>query len=262
MEPERETRGGSPVTGVSLPGDLLCLAVAHEIKNDLQALTGMLALIEQDEKCSPRAREWAARGLRIGEASAVRLRAVSGALLEQAHATVSEPREPVRSVVERAVYAVNLRDARGDARRRVVLFGDAREALTERPFLLEIAVTNLLTNAVAATPAGAPPPRVTVRAESATTWEVVVEDLGPGMPDEARRVLTGEAGALAEVDFTRASARWGVGLILVRAAAVAAGWHLEASRGGDGGSIVTMGVDGRQRGASTRPHGSDDEGTA
>ncbi|HKZ58743.1 MAG TPA: ATP-binding protein [Candidatus Thermoplasmatota archaeon] len=237
MEPERGVGAKDEGVELALPGDLLCLALAHEIKNDLQALIGLLSVIEGEGALPPRLRQWAARGLRIGEASSMRLRSAAGALVEQTHATVSDAREPLRDPVERAVLTANLRDTEGEVGRRVVVFGNAGEAVTERPFLLELAVVNLLSNAVRATPAGAPPARVTLRASEGGAWEVGVEDSGPGLPEEARRVLTGEVGALTEVDFSEASSRWGIGLILVRAAAAAAGWDIraEARTGGTSG---------------------------
>ena len=252
MEPERGVGAKDEGVELALPGDLLCLALAHEIKNDLQALIGLLSVIEGDGGLPPRLRQWAARGLRIGEASSMRLRSAAGALVEQTHATVSDAREPLRDPVERAVLAVNLRDTEGEVGRRVVVFGNGRDAVTQRPFLLELAVVNLLSNALRATPAGAPPPRVTLSASDGGAWEVAVEDSGPGLPEGARRVLTGEWGALTEVDFSGVSSRWGIGLILVRAAVAAAGWDIRAEAGKEGtsgsppGSRITV--------SSTRAH--------
>ena len=74
MEPERGVGAKDEGVELALPGDLLCLALAHEIKNDLQALIGLLSVIEGEGALPPRLRQWAARGLRIGEASSMRLR--------------------------------------------------------------------------------------------------------------------------------------------------------------------------------------------
>ncbi len=217
---------GRGVTGAALPGDLLCLAISHELKNDLQVLEGVLTLIEGDPATSASSRHRAEMGMRVSRAAASRLRTVAGALLEESGAILAGGSEPVREVLARAIETVALRTGR--AREDIDLEGavGAAEIVTPRPFLLELAIANLLHNAVLSTPAGRRMPLVRLQGLAAGGWAVTVEDSGVGMPEEARRVLTGETGALAEVDITRASARWGIGLMLVRAAAVAAGWEL------------------------------------
>jgi signal transduction histidine kinase len=237
LRPDGGKGSEEPGERVALPGDLLCLATAHELKNDLHALSGVLALIERDDTVPQRARDWAARGRGIADGSASRVRAVAGALVEGTRATVTGGREQVRDVAERAASSVNRRH---EAPEGATVRGDGGGASTDRPFLLEIVIMNLLTNALAATPQGRPAPVVAVESGDAGGWEVAVEDWGNGIPDGALRVLAGEAGALTELDFTKAMGRWGMGLLLVRVAVLAGGWRVTAKRRGEYGSVVTV----------------------
>ncbi|HEX9708769.1 MAG TPA: ATP-binding protein [Candidatus Thermoplasmatota archaeon] len=239
-------------------GELLCLATAHELKNDLHALYGLLTLIGDAPEFPPAARRQAGRGLKLAESMSRRLRVVAGAILEESGATVSDDREPLWDVVQRSVEAVNLRGGWAGGRQPVEVRGDGGGLKVARPFLVEIAVMNLVTNAVFSTAREAPVPVVGVRVERPHRWEVAVTDHAGGMPEGARRVLLGEEAALAEVDFARPSGRWGFGLILVRTAAAAGAMEVEVGEaaGEPPGTVV------RLRGRAAAAKAAGDRGTA
>jgi signal transduction histidine kinase len=213
----------------------LCLALSHELKNDLLALSGFFELIEGMPGIPSNAGRLAKRGFDLSQGAARLMRTVAGAMIEDSQAVLMTERERVADVVRRAVETVHLRlGPSGPAPSWDGQPGDCA-GFTDRPFLLEIVVTNLLHNAALATPRGAGPPSVMVKDGPGGIWSVTVADHGGGLPEGARRVLLGEPGAVTEVDLEGRAGRWGLGLLLVRASSIAGGWSIEvAQRGADG----------------------------
>ena len=106
-----------------------------------------------------------------------------------------------------------------------VVWGDRRE--------LSQAVTNVLLNALEASPAGS---TITIRArEEDGMTAILVEDRGPGFPDDVRAELTSRAPT-----FTTKRAGRGLGLSITRRILEAHRGSISFETGREGGGLVSL----------------------
>lgn len=205
--------------------------MAHEVRNPVGAIMNALALLKRDPGPSPRS---ASLLDIVGEESA-RLEHVVSQLLELGRPLLPRPRPcPVEEIVARAVSVLT---ARGQLRERALeLPGVADETVASLdPDLMELAVTNVLRNAEQSTARGG---RIRVRAETAMDpapglVRLVVEDDGPGFPDEVRA-------RIGQPFLTTRAMGTGVGLAVVRRILDASGGRLQLDRSPLGGACVVL----------------------
>jgi two-component system NtrC family sensor kinase len=158
--------------------------IAHELGNPLNAMSGRVQLLARDPGCPPDMR--AELGAIEGEVK--RMTAIIRRFLDSARALTPAP-EPVdvAALVDEAVSLSLSADARARLRVERQVAVDLGEALTD-PGLVRHVLTNFISNAVDAMPAGG---TLRVRAERrGEQLAVSVADTGDGIaPDERRRIF-------------------------------------------------------------------------
>jgi len=155
--------------------------IAHELGNPLNAMSGRVQLLARDPGCPPET-----RAELIGiEGEVRRMTTIIRRFLDSARALTPAP-EPVdvAGLVEEAVSLSLSADARARLRVERAVSGDLGQAVTD-PGLVRHVLTNFITNAVDAMPAGG---TLTVRAERrGGQLALAVTDTGDGIAPEVRR---------------------------------------------------------------------------
>ncbi|PWS35243.1 hypothetical protein DFH01_23350 [Falsiroseomonas bella] len=206
----------------------LAATVAHEVRNPLAGIVTSVEIIRRfgdDRPEREEAVEVIARGLEQIE------RVVSSTLAFHRDHGLQRPLSQA-DLEDLRVLVAPQAEARGVALNWM--------ADLPRPFPVDAAplrqaVLNLLLNAVAASPAGS---RAGLRAglDEQECLFVEVEDAGPGLPDAARRRLTGEDGPAGAEEATP-----GLGLEIVETIARRLGARLAVERGGEArGTRITL----------------------
>ncbi|HEX9050061.1 MAG TPA: ATP-binding protein [Anaeromyxobacter sp.] len=158
--------------------------IAHELGNPLNAMSGRVQLLARDPGCPPDVR------LELGaiEGEVKRMTTIIRRFLDSARALTPAP-EPVdvAALVDEAVSLSLSADARARLHIERQVAGDLGEAETD-PGLVRHVLTNFISNAVDAMPAGG---TLSVRAERrGEHLAVSVADTGDGIaPDERRRIF-------------------------------------------------------------------------
>jgi signal transduction histidine kinase len=158
--------------------------IAHELGNPLNAMSGRVQLLARDPACPPEMRE----ELGALEGDVRRMTSIIRRFLDSARAFTPAP-EPVEiaALVEEALSLSLSADARARLRVDRVVPGDLGRAVTD-PGLVRHVLTNLVSNAVDAMPAGG---TLTLRAERrGGQLALSVADTGEGIaPEERRRIF-------------------------------------------------------------------------
>lgn len=201
----------------------MAAGVAHELRNGLAALSGYLELVERRAAAAPDRQH-----LEALRQECRHLERVVEDFLAFAHPGTARLAE-----VDLAALARQVATAPPLAARRIAVRDRTRGAarLAADAHLLQRALTNLVANAVEASPAGG---EVTITVERAAAECVVaVEDRGPGIPDAVRERLfqpfvTGRPGGT------------GLGLPLAQRIAGLHGGHVEIADRPGGGTRAAL----------------------
>jgi two-component system sensor histidine kinase HydH len=197
--------------------------LAHEIKNPLTALKGNAQLLVEQLEPGGRPYQKAERIV----ASAKRLEDLTGTLLDfvRSGQLAREPADP-RAIIRRGA------DNAGDDRVELDLEG-APERFRLDPIRMEQVITNLVKNAVEASP---PDAKVELRAGlEAGCLVITVRDRGPGIP-------AGEEEAIFEAFHTTRTRGTGLGLAVSRRILEMHGGTLEARNHPGGGAVFRLAV--------------------
>jgi len=212
--------------------------VAHDLRTPLTALHGHLEALASDRAVDPGLRE---RLLQAALAQSNKVRRLSQQLFELAALQSSD------QVLHREVFRLD--ELVADAVQKfelchsppaVLLAGEPPGSLEFDGdlHLIERALTNLIDNAVRHAP-GRAPVRVSVRREGANA-QILVEDSGPGLPDElAQRLTTGRSMRDPPAQRTRGGIG-GLGLAIAQRVAVLHGGSLIPLPSGQGGTTLCL----------------------
>ncbi len=163
-------------------------SIAHEINNPLESITNLLYLLQSEASLSEDARNY----VELAEREMGRV----ANICKQALSFYRESRTPVRirpiDLVEEllALYSRKMRDAKLDVVRQY----KTEESVVVFPGEMRQVLSNLVTNAIEASPAGS---KIVVRISAGRQWSdegihgvrIVVADQGHGISAEARRNL-------------------------------------------------------------------------
>lgn len=200
--------------------------MAHEVRNPVGAIMNALVLLKRDGQCSPAHQAM----LAIISEETVRLEHLVTQLLELGRPLL--PRPCVYAMEDLTRRAVRLLTTRGELSDRPLEMPSTEGTLVWMdPDLVELALVNVLRNAVQSTQ---PEARVRLSVEgteSSVRW--IVEDEGPGIPDEIRK-------RLGQPFVTTRATGTGMGLAVVRRIMEASGGRLSVERAALGGAQVTL----------------------
>ncbi|MBS2031350.1 MAG: PAS domain-containing protein [Deltaproteobacteria bacterium] len=196
--------------------------LAHEVRNPVAAILNALALLRHDPQHS--------MAQRIAEEEANRLERLVRDLLNLARPLEPQLRE--LDLVDLATRtAASLRNRRPKEPLHIEVVAGGPIPMVGDALLLELALENLLANAVRASPPGG---RVEVRLEQRTGITcVAVDDQGPGVGE-------GLAERVFEPFFTTHATGTGLGLAVVRKVAEAHGGQVRAAQSPLGGARFEM----------------------
>lgn len=205
--------------------DAVGATVAHEIKNPLAAIKGLVQLLAREERP-----ERESKRLSVIEGEIARIERVLASYLAFARPLDELRRERValRELVDQALATAEPRAQRAGV--ALVCDGDAAWVSVDRA-KVEAALINVLLNAIEASPTGA-----TVRVQCATTEEgavLRVQDVGRGM----------SAATLARVGspfFTTRADGTGLGVVIARGAMEQHGGRLDIESVEGRGTTVVM----------------------
>ncbi len=200
--------------------------MAHEVRNPVGSIMNALVLLKREGHASAAAQAL----LSIIAEESARLEHVVTQLLDLGRPLTPRPRNfALEELSERAVHVL---ETRGELAGRSIEMPKANETLAWMdPDLLELALVNVLRNAVQSTK---PEARVRIwieRSETAVRWSV--EDEGPGIPGEVAK-------RLGQPFVTTRATGTGMGLAVVRRIMEASDGHLSVERGQLGGAQVTL----------------------
>jgi len=204
--------------------------MAHEVRNPVGAIMNALSLLQRDDCDDAKSTTL----VRIITEETTRLAQLVTHLLELGRPLLPRPR--ACSLAKLSGSALRLLRDRGEIGKRAVELPTGADVLAWiDPDLTELALVNLLRNAVQSTKADA---RIRVRVErvqtsdgTRATW--TLEDDGPGMPDEVLEKL-------GQPFVTTRATGTGMGLAVVRRIAEANGATLSVSRSSLGGARLTL----------------------
>jgi two-component system, NtrC family, sensor histidine kinase HydH len=200
--------------------------MAHEVRNPVGAILNALAVSRRAEGD----RSIQAQMLAVISQEAERLEQLVTQLLELGRPMVPRPRSVELGALAQA--SIHLLESRGEcARGRIELAASAPCQVRLDPDLAQLALQNVLRNAVQSSP---PDARILVGVERlADSCAWVVEDQGPGIPPE---VLS----RLGEPFTTTRATGTGMGLAVVRRVLEASRGRLDVGRAPHGGSVVRL----------------------
>jgi two-component system, NtrC family, sensor histidine kinase HydH len=196
--------------------------LGHELRNPLASLKGHCQLLLEKLAADHPGRRGAETVLR----ETVRLEKLSRQILEFARTGTVEPtlEDPV-ALARAAAEAV------GSASIQVKVSGEPQPWPLDRIRMEEV-LTNLLRNAIEASPEGAPV-ELTVTLGQGQALSFEVRDRGEGLPP-------GEEARVFEPFFTRKTKGTGLGLALARRIVLGHGGQLDAHNHADGGAIFRV----------------------
>ena len=200
--------------------------MAHEVRNPVGSIMNALVLLKRGERSSPGDRQL----LSIIAEEAARLEHIVTQLLDLGRPLL--PRPSTYGMEELSRRAVHVLGTRGELTQRSLELPttEGTEAWLD-PDLAELALVNVLRNAVQSTKPEARV-RVSVAAtENAVRW--TVEDEGPGIPDEVRK-------RLGQPFVTTRAMGTGMGLAVVQRIMHASDGRIVIDRAPLGGSQVTL----------------------
>jgi two-component system, OmpR family, sensor histidine kinase CreC len=210
--------------------------LTHELKSPLSAIRGAAELL-QDPSMPPAER---ARFLGHVTRETLRIQQVVDRMMELTALEARRSLDRVQAVPLRAVAGevVETLTARGAAHAvRLVLAEGGSDAVIEGdPFLLRLAITNLVENALDFSPTGSEV-RVAVQRDDRFAYVQVV-DHGPGIPDYAREKVFEKFYSLARPHTGRKST--GLGLSFVQRIADLHGGRLRLANGPQAGAVATL----------------------
>jgi signal transduction histidine kinase len=200
--------------------------MAHEVRNPVGAILNAVALIRRAAVNDPLQEEM----LRVVSEEAGRLENVVNQLLEVGRPLLPRPqRVALTPLVEGCLKILVDRQEAEPGRVERVAGPEVYAQLD--PDLAQLALMNVLRNAVQSTPASKP---IQVRLEEGGGFgAVVVEDSGPGLPSHIMN-------RLGEPFTTTRAAGTGIGLAVVRRVLEASLGRLEVSTSGLGGARVAL----------------------
>ena len=200
--------------------------MAHEVRNPVASIMNALTLLKREEE--PSSTKKALLGIIEEESS--RLDHVISQLLDLGRPLIPRPHAyAAEKLAERAARVLGTRGELAD--RHLELPSSGNTLAWMDADLMELALLNVLRNAVQSTPAGARI-RVSVDTEGAFV-RCAVDDEGPGMPDEV-------VGRLGQPFVTTRATGTGMGLAVVRRIVEASGGRLSVARGALGGARLTL----------------------
>jgi PAS domain S-box-containing protein len=198
--------------------------MAHEVRNPIAAISNALAVLRRQPSPSSEGADM----LRVIGEEAARLERVVRHLLD-----LGRPLTPQMHAVDLLELATDcvrtLRDRNEVAGVEVVLRADGEVIATVDAGLLQLALLNVLQNAVQVTPAGGTVVvELTAPSPDDRAATIAVEDEGPGFSDDLVR-------RMFEPFFTTRPSGTGIGLAVVRRTIEANGGTIALGRGARGG---------------------------
>lgn len=221
--------------------------LTHEMKSPLAAIRGAAELLAESDLPDAERRRFTANV----QVQSERLQTLIDKLLRLAQLEQQRELEaPVTLSVHELFADLEQAMSAQAAQRRITLCFAADPALqlSGDRFLLSLALTNLLQNALDFSPPGG---TVTCTAEAdATQVHLRIQDQGPGIADYARARLFERFFSLPRPDGTPKST--GLGLPLVREIAVLHGGEIRLENSVEGGAVAMLSIPPKS-GSATRP---------
>ncbi len=200
--------------------------MAHEVRNPVGSIMNALALLDRHEAGAKEGKVL----LSIISEEATRLAGLVEQLLELGRPL--HPRPNVVVMEEIVARAVHVLDKRGELARASLTMPQPRDThVLLDSTLAELAIINIVKNALQST-GGTGNLRITVTSSDATVG-CVVEDDGPGIPDDIRA-------RIGQPFVTTRATGTGMGLAVVRRIMEASGGRLAIERADHGGTRGTL----------------------
>jgi two-component system sensor histidine kinase HydH len=200
--------------------------MAHEVRNPVGAIMNALALLEREGHAS----EKGGALLAIISEETARLEHLVTQLLDLGRPLL--PRPCAYAMEELTLRAIRVLTRRGEAGSRALTLPATEATLAWLdPDLVELALVNVLRNAMQSTPREAPIRVWLENTDSTVKW--VVEDEGQGIPDEVLK-------RVGQPFVTTRATGTGMGLAVVRRIMDASGGHLFVGRADHGGAQVIL----------------------
>jgi len=209
--------------------------LTHELKSPLSAIRGAAELL-QDPAMPPEDR---ARFLANVTNETQRIQQVVDRMMELTALEARRALERVQDVPLRALAheVADTMSVHAAARQVKLVLDEGDDAVVEGdPFLLRLALTNLVDNAIDFSPAGGEV-RVAI-AREADKVNMTVADRGPGIPDYAQDKVFEKFYSLARPRSSKKST--GLGLSFVQRIAALHRGRVRIENGADGGAVATL----------------------
>lgn len=200
--------------------------MAHEVRNPVGAIMNALALLEREDHASPKG----AALLTIISEETARLEHLVTQLLDLGRPLL--PRPCAYAMEALTLRAIRVLTQRGEASGRTVTLPATEGTLAWMdPDLVELALVNVLRNAMQSTPREAAIRVWLETTDAAVKW--FAEDEGLGIPDDVRR-------RLGQPFVTTRATGTGMGLAVVRRIIEASGGRLVVGSADHGGARVVL----------------------
>ena len=200
--------------------------MAHEVRNPVGAIMNALALLDREDRSQAPNRAL----LAIISEETVRLEQLVTQLLELGRPLLPRPR--AYALEELTKNAIRLLSSRSELGDRTIDVPEDRDTVAWLdPVLAELALVNVLRNAVQSTSKGAHLRVGVEKLETCARWSL--DDDGPGIPDEVAR-------RLGQPFVTTRATGTGMGLAVVRRIMEASHGRLSVGRSDLGGAKVTL----------------------
>lgn len=213
--------------------------VAHDLRNPVRGIGVMLEFVDRD--AAPRLEPAQRKDLALARQEAARLAGLLESLLEYSRVSRFDAADAetvdVGDLMASEGCSVRFEAMARDRGARVVPPAPGSPRVVANPGGLALVLGNLVSNAIKHNPKPSPLVRVTTRRGESGRVDVLVEDDGPGFPDEAMRRFQD---ALAGRENPKAVGRSGFGLVLVARAVDRMGGSLRIERSPEGGAAMRV----------------------